>query len=144
VEGQQYAEARGHHSVADEPLHDVEIGGSIAFDQDRTVGSDGNVPADEYPVTERPVRADREIADLVPHRQPNALDPCPTHRMGIHPAQTAVSAKIARGAKNAGFEVDGSGNSAGMKIVHDVIPADLFEAVAEVLAYLVRLKQLAI
>jgi hypothetical protein len=51
-----------------EALQDVQIGVPVAFDEDRPVFQDGDIPADDHTIIELAVRRDRKLFGFLPIR----------------------------------------------------------------------------
>src|SRR3954447_15912690 len=84
------AKADGH-----ETLENVQVGVAIAFDEDRPVFENRDVPADDHAVAEMAVRLRRQRLGFVPKREDAPFDRSARVRMDRKPAKMRIAAEIA-------------------------------------------------
>src|SRR5690349_11622278 len=117
-------EAAGAERNAGRPLHHVDVGAVISFDEDRPISRDSDVPANYGTVAERPVRAQGELLYVRPHRHALARDSASGVGMGVEPPEPRVSPEVRGAPEPSAIEVDRRDDAAGVDIVDRAVRTD--------------------
>ena len=122
--GKEVDQSRTTKRTARNPLHDVQIRPTIAFDDHRSPIENGDVPTNQDMVIEGGMCSQTKRLNLIPIGESAPDNEGTTGRMTIDPSQSHIVSEVGCQRQFPSTKVNAGCHAAGVQIIDDMVVAD--------------------